>query len=150
MSYMKKSLDLKKDQIGSGNIAAVSTNIVMRALVGFLSDLMGPRRCLAFLLLITCPAIVGMMFVQDASAWIACRAIIGIALATFVTCQVWCSQVRPPVRLSASPARHSSNLRALGSLDCDCPQRRCSTSRWSASPMPPPPAGATSEAASPT
>merc|ERR1719502_2464869 len=93
MPYMKASLDLTKKQIGSGNIAAVSTNIVMRVIVGFLSDMLGPRRSLAFLLLITTPAIVGMMVVQDANAWIACRALIGIALATFVTCQVWCSQM---------------------------------------------------------
>jgi NNP family nitrate/nitrite transporter-like MFS transporter len=93
MPYMKASLDLTKKQIGSGNIAAVSTNIVMRVIVGFLSDMLGPRRSLAFLLLITTPAILGMMFVQTADAWIACRALIGIALATFVTCQVWCSQM---------------------------------------------------------
>merc|ERR1719502_1658784 len=93
MPYMKASLDLTKKQIGSGNIAAVSTNIVMRAIVGFLSDMLGPRRSLAFLLLVTTPAILGMMFVQTADAWIACRALIGIALATFVTCQVWCSQM---------------------------------------------------------
>ena len=29
----------------------------------------------------------------NAEGWIACRALIGIALATFVTCQVWCSQM---------------------------------------------------------
>ena len=61
MPYMKASLDLTKPQIGSGNIAAVSTNIVMRVIVGYLSDVLGPRRSLAFLLLITTPAIVGMM-----------------------------------------------------------------------------------------
>jgi len=93
MPYMKASLDLTKPQIGSGNIAAVSTNIVMRVIVGYLSDVLGPRRSLAFLLLITTPAIVGMMLVTNAEGWIACRALIGIALATFVTCQVWCSQM---------------------------------------------------------
>ena len=78
----------------------------------------GPRRCMAFLLLITTPAIIGMMFVpkcdcinedidgdgivecdnvgecsSSAETFIAMRALIGIALATFVTCQVWCSQM---------------------------------------------------------
>jgi len=91
--YMTASLNLTADQKGQGNIAAVSTNIVMRVIVGYLSDMLGPRRSLAFLLLVTTPAIVGMMVVQDANAWIACRALIGIALATFVTCQVWCSQM---------------------------------------------------------
>ena len=119
-AYMKKktSLNLNKKEIGKANIAAVSTNIVMRVFVGFMSDLMGPRRCMAFLLLITTPAIIGMMFVpkcdcinedidgdgivecdnvgecsSSAETFIAMRALIGIALATFVTCQVWCSQM---------------------------------------------------------
>ena len=41
------------------------------------------------------------MFVQDAGAWIVCRMIIGLSLATFVCSQVWCAQVRqdpPPAR----------------------------------------------------
>jgi len=95
MAYMKKasSLNLSKKQIGQGNIAAVSTNIVMRAITGFICDILGPRKALSFLLFITCPAIVGMMFVEDANSWIACRALIGIGLATFVTSQVWCTQM---------------------------------------------------------
>merc|ERR1712023_348031 len=93
--FMRKptSLNLAKSDIGTGNILALSSNIVMRAVVGFLADLMGPRKCLAFLLLISSPAILGMMFVQGAAAWIACRMIIGVGLATFVTSQVWCSQM---------------------------------------------------------
>ena len=66
------------------NIAAVSTNIVMRATTGFLCDILGPRRALAFLLFVTCPAILGMQWVNNADGFIACRAMIGIALATFV------------------------------------------------------------------
>merc|ERR1719409_2069108 len=34
-----------------------------------------------------------MIFVQEAGGWIACRAIIGLSLATFVCSQVWCSQM---------------------------------------------------------
>jgi len=95
MAYMKKktSLNMVKSQIGEGNISAVSTNIVMRVVTGFLCDMLGPRRALSFLLLITCPPILGMYFVTDATGWIACRAFIGIGLATFVTSQVWCSQM---------------------------------------------------------
>ena len=93
--YMKKetSLNLKKTDIGTGNILAVSSNIVMRAVTGFLCDMIGPRRAVAFLLLVTCPALVGMMFVQDAAGWIGCRAIIGFSLATFVCSQTWMSQM---------------------------------------------------------
>ena len=56
-------------------------------------DILGPRRGVTFLLWVTTPAIVGMMFVQSAAAWIACRCIIGLSLATFVCSQVWCSQM---------------------------------------------------------
>ena len=35
---MTASLNLTADQKGQGNIAAVSTNIVMRVIVGYLSD----------------------------------------------------------------------------------------------------------------
>merc|ERR1719218_331252 len=62
------------------------------------------------LLFVACPAIIGMLFIpkancdildedgncsnqKSADAFIAMRALIGIALATFVTCQVWCSQM---------------------------------------------------------
>merc|ERR1719393_1176320 len=95
MVYMKKptSLNLTKSEIATGNICAVAANIVMRATTGFLCDVFGPRRSVSFLLLVTCPAIFGMMFVQDAGPWIACRMIIGLSLATFVCAQVWCTQM---------------------------------------------------------
>jgi len=95
ISYIRKptALDLTKSQIGSANIAAVSTNIVMRAVTGFICDIIGPRRGVAFLLFVTCPAIIGMVFVENADGFIACRAMIGIGLATFVCSQVWCSQM---------------------------------------------------------
>merc|ERR1719408_1110979 len=65
----------------------------MRVVIGYVCDVIGPRRGLAFLLLISSPAILGMMFVTNATGFIACRTVIGVGLATFVTCQVWCSQM---------------------------------------------------------
>ena len=56
-------------------------------------DTIGPRRGVTFLLWVTTPAIFGIMFVQNAAGWIACRCIIGLSLATFVCSQVWCSQM---------------------------------------------------------
>ena len=137
MVYMKKktSLNLTKPQIGTGNILAVSANIVARFCTGcaahraahpapdplavarspcsapaaspvspaphsdpaacrsIICDILGPRRGVTFLLWITTPAIFGIMFVQNAAGWIACRCIIGLSLATFVCSQVWCSQM---------------------------------------------------------
>jgi len=93
--YMKKktSLNLTKSQIGTGNILAVAANIVARFFTGIICDIMGPRRGVTFLLWITTPAIFGIMFVQNAAGWIACRMIIGLSLATFVCSQVWCTQM---------------------------------------------------------
>ena len=51
------------------------------------------RAATSFLLWVTTPAIFGIMFVQNAAGWIACRCIIGLSLATFVCSQVWCSQM---------------------------------------------------------
>jgi len=94
-AYMQKetSLNLNKVQKKQGAVAAVSSNIVMRVVTGFLCDTLGPRKALAFLLLASSPAVFGMMFVQNAGGWIACRAVIGIGLATFVTSQVWMSHL---------------------------------------------------------
>jgi NNP family nitrate/nitrite transporter-like MFS transporter len=78
--------------IGNGNIASVAVTIIFRVLVGVVCDILGARRGLAFLLFLACPGIVGMMFVQSGAAFVAMRAIIGCGLATFVCCQVWCSQ----------------------------------------------------------
>jgi len=97
MAYMEKPTSLNlmgsPGSIGTGNILSLAGNIVMRAVIGFVCDLIGPRKGLAFLLLVTSPGIFGMMFVTTPAAWIGCRAIIGFGLATFVTCQVWCSQM---------------------------------------------------------
>jgi len=95
MVYMKKetSLNLSKSEIGTGNILAVAANIVARFCTGIICDILGPRRGVTFLLWVTTPAIFGIMFVQNAAGWIACRCVIGLSLATFVCSQVWCSQM---------------------------------------------------------
>merc|ERR1719353_2827022 len=85
-------LGLSAMDIGNGNIASVAVTIIFRVIVGVVCDILGARRGLAFLLLLACPGIVGMMFVQSPGAFIAMRAVIGCGLATFVCCQVWCSQ----------------------------------------------------------
>merc|ERR1719261_2199433 len=93
-AYLKRedTLALSALDIGNGNIASVAVTIIFRVIVGVVCDILGARRGLAFLLLLACPGIVGMMFVQSAGAFVAMRAVIGCGLATFVCCQVWCSQ----------------------------------------------------------
>merc|ERR1719169_225424 len=93
-AYLKRedTLALTAMDIGNGNIASVAVTIIFRVLVGVVCDILGARRGLAFLLFLACPGIVAMMFVQSGTAFVAMRAIIGCGLATFVCCQVWCSQ----------------------------------------------------------
>merc|ERR1711966_224494 len=89
---MGDTLGLTAMDIGNGNIASVAVTIIFRVIVGVVCDVLGARRGLAFLLLLACPGILGMMFVQSGAAFVAMRAVIGCGLATFVCCQVWCSQ----------------------------------------------------------
>ena len=88
----RTTLGLTRNQIADGNILAVTSNIICRLIMGVVCDKIGARRGLAFLLLITAPAVLGLAFVQDAASFVACRFFIGMSLASFVACQVWCTQ----------------------------------------------------------
>ena len=88
----KNTLGLQRSQLQLGNLASVTSNIVCRFLMGLVCDKVGARKGLALVLLFTCPGIIGLACVQDATGFIACRAIIGVGLASFVCCQVWCTQ----------------------------------------------------------
>ena len=88
----KNTLALTRPQLQMGNLASVTSNIVCRFLMGLVCDKVGARKGLALVLLFTCPGIIGLAFVQDAAGFIVCRAIIGVGLASFVCCQVWCTQ----------------------------------------------------------
>jgi len=94
MAYIKKedSLDLVKGDIVNSAVASVAGTIGMRLITGWLCDKFGARRAFAFILLLAVPGIVGIMCVQEAVGFIICRFLIGLGLATFVACQVWCSQ----------------------------------------------------------
>jgi len=87
------TLGLTRPELQIGGIASVTSNIVCRLLMGLVCDKLGPRKGLAFVLLITAPAIIGIAFVQGPVGFIVCRGIIGMGLASFVACQVWCSQM---------------------------------------------------------
>lgn len=93
VAYIKDDLGLEKTDIGNANIASVAGTIAFRLMMGWICDKLGARRGLGFLLLAVTPAIVGIAFVQDATGFIICRCVIGFSLATFVACQVWCSQM---------------------------------------------------------
>ena len=95
MVYIKKeeNLGLSKSDIGNSNIASVAGTIFMRVTTGYLCEKFGARRALFGLLMLAVPGIIGIAFTQSPTGFIICRFIIGLGLATFVTCQVWCSQL---------------------------------------------------------
>ena len=95
---MKRSVDeggiaLSKVDIANAGAVGLSSTIIMRIVTGSLCDIFGARKTFVFLLLMACPGILALIFIQDGSGLIAARFFIGIGLATFVTCQVWCSQM---------------------------------------------------------
>ena len=86
-------LGLTAKEIGYSNDAAVGGTIFFRLVMGVICDKFGARKGLGFLLLGTMPAIVLMMFAQNAWQYILLRCCIGFGLATFVACQTWCAQM---------------------------------------------------------
>ena len=82
------TLNLTKADLYLGNILSVTSNIICRFLMGIVCDKLGARRGLAFVMLFTCPFILGLAFVQDAAGFVTCRFFIGMGLASFVACQV--------------------------------------------------------------
>jgi len=95
MAFIKKedSLNLSKDDIVNSAVASVAGTIGMRLITGWLCEKLGARKAFAFILLLAVPGIIGIAFTQNAAGFIACRFLIGLGLATFVACQVWCSQL---------------------------------------------------------
>ena len=95
ISYIGPDLNLTAEDKGNAAVASVAGTIVFRLLMGYICDKIGARYGLGVLLLLVTPAIVAMIIpgvVTNAGGFIACRLVIGFGLATFVACQVWCSQ----------------------------------------------------------
>merc|ERR1712127_546699 len=90
--FIKSGLKLTKDDLYLGNITSVAGTILARLVMGTVCDVMGARKGLAFCLFLTSPFILGIMFVTNATGFIACRLFIGCGLASFVACQVGCTQ----------------------------------------------------------
>ena len=64
----------------------------MRVISGPMCDIFGARKTFVLLLMLGVPGMVIFSLSQGAASFIAGRLLIGLSLATFVTCQVWCSQ----------------------------------------------------------
>merc|ERR1719502_2570478 len=95
--YYKRSradggLELDGETLSNGGAFGVTGTIVMRILAGPMCDVLGARKTFAILLLIGIPGMILFAAAQNGPMFVAARIIIGLSLATFVTCQVWCSQ----------------------------------------------------------
>ncbi len=98
MPYLKRTperggLGLTRTHIAVSGSCAIALTIVGRVVAGPLCDLIGARRTCMLLLLAGCPGILALIFATTPEALIVARLFIGIGLASFVTCQVWCSQM---------------------------------------------------------
>ncbi|KAF8887007.1 putative high affinity nitrate transporter [Gymnopilus junonius] len=88
---IKSDLHLTTDQVGSSNITALAATLVLRILVGPLVDKYGPRKVMAYLLILgSIPSgLAGTA--HNAQTLYVLRFFIGILGATFVPCQAWTS-----------------------------------------------------------
>jgi len=88
---MRQDLDLTKSDLGDAGSAAVTGTIFCRLVMGTVCDTFGPRYGFAFLMIATAPAVFCISTCDDAIGFIMSRFFIGFSLATFVSCQFWCS-----------------------------------------------------------
>ena len=85
-------LGLDKETLSNAGAFAVTGTILMRILAGPMCDIFGARKTFGILLLIGIPGMIIFAFATNGTMFMLGRIIIGLSLATFVTCQVWCSQ----------------------------------------------------------
>lgn len=98
MPYIRRSpgeggIGLSGPEIADSGSAAVGGTIVMRIIAGPLCDVFGARKAFFLMLWLGIPGIIMLALSRSAGTFIAARLLTGLSLATFVTCQVWCSQM---------------------------------------------------------
>ncbi|WP_428309370.1 MFS transporter [Hydrocarboniphaga sp.] len=96
MPVIKGEFGLTKDQIANINIAAVGITILVRLLIGPMSDKYGPRKTYTGLLLIGAIPVFGIAFAKSYEAFLFFRLAIGAIGASFVITQYHTSVMFAP------------------------------------------------------
>src|SRR5580692_1731360 len=84
MPVIRQELHLTKAQIGNLTIASVLITVVVRALIGFLCDRIGPRRAYTWLLVLGSLPVMGVGLAHDYMSFLIFRLAIGAIGASFV------------------------------------------------------------------
>jgi NNP family nitrate/nitrite transporter-like MFS transporter len=96
MPIIKGEFGLTKDQIANINIAAVGITILVRLLIGPMSDKYGPRKTYTSLLLLGAIPVFGIAFAKSYEAFLVFRLAIGAIGASFVITQYHTSVMFAP------------------------------------------------------
>jgi NNP family nitrate/nitrite transporter-like MFS transporter len=96
MPVIKGEFGLTKDQIANINIASVGITVLVRILVGPLSDKYGPRKVYTALLALGAIPVLGIALAHSYAAFLFCRLLIGSIGASFVITQYHTSVMFAP------------------------------------------------------
>jgi NNP family nitrate/nitrite transporter-like MFS transporter len=84
MPVVRAELHLTKEQIGNSAIAAVAITILVRLMIGWLCDRIGPRRAYTGLLILGSLPVMGVGLAHDYTSFLVFRLAIGAIGASFV------------------------------------------------------------------
>jgi NNP family nitrate/nitrite transporter-like MFS transporter len=96
MPIIRTELHLTKEQVGNSAIAAVAITVLVRVLIGWLCDRIGPRRAYTWLLVLGSLPVMGIGLSHDYKAFLIFRLAIGAIGASFVITQFHTSVMFAP------------------------------------------------------
>lgn len=96
MPVIRQELHLTKAQIGNLTIASVAITVLVRLLIGWLCDRMGPRRAYTWLLIVGSLPVMAVGFSHDYTSFLFFRLAIGAIGASFVITQFHTSVMFAP------------------------------------------------------
>ncbi len=96
MPVIRQELHLTKAQIGNLTVASVAITVIVRMLIGFLCDRIGPRRAYTWLLILGSLPVMGVGLAHDYQTFLLFRLAIGGIGASFVVTQYHTSVMFAP------------------------------------------------------